>query len=373
MTTPNDDLVRAALEDAASTVTEDGLRPLAAPVSGGRGRLRLRWAFPGVAMLAAALLALLVLAVPRVWDGGRGGPAMSPAAYAGAEYVLEGTGMGPAAEVTIEEVATGRTIGRVRAPAGSGGFLHAAGAGDNRTFYLATADARACLVRFHRLVLGEDGAPGPLEPMPELAIPGRPADGFGLLAVAKGGGRLAYSTVGCGPGAASEGRITIVLTGNGARTHIDLIPGATASQLRWARDEEHVSAKLARDGADGYELWVFGGGDDVRRVTFGDPAARLVVGTVAPDGDEVVAVLATGDTLRMVWYSLDTGTITRRVPLPGASAKDGAIGGGELVEGRGGDGYAVLIGDRLYRVRGTAVESEPVRDGGGLGGGNGVW
>ncbi|WP_067466892.1 TolB family protein [Actinomadura macra] len=356
MTRLNDDLVRAALSDGAGVIDHDDLRPLAAPARRPRRR---RWAIPAgaaVTALAAASVAVLVVAGPHQRDAG--GPAMSLAAYAGAEYVVDGAWPNGGEELTISEVSSRRVIARVPAPRDSSGFLDAAGTGDNRTFVLTTAAPGACRVRLHRLTLRDNGTPASVSELSGINLTGRQGEGSNQLAVAKGGERLAYSTLGCGA-KSSEGHITVVDLSTGAQRVVDLPPGAKASDLRWAPDGRQLAFRLAADGWDGYRLNVLDAVTGARTpVSLGPPGTRWNIGVIAPDGRHLVAVVTTGRERRLIWYSLISKTVTRQVPLAPGSPDDPVISGGGT-----GDALVILIGDRLYRVRGTHVESKQVPPG----------
>ncbi|MFD0685536.1 TolB family protein [Actinomadura fibrosa] len=350
MTRLTDDLVRAALRDGAGTVDRDGLRPLAAPA-----RSRRRWVIPACAAVTAAAAAVAaVFAVPHQ----RGEPEMSLASYVGARYVVDGAWPTGGKELTISEVSTDRIVGRVPAPAGSSGFIDAAGTGDNRTFLLTTADARACRTYFYRLTLRGNGTPEGLTALPSATVPGRQGDGPDQLAAAPGGGRLAYSTVGCGAGK-PQGHITVVDVATGVRHEVGLPRGAQAEDLRWAPDGRRLTFRLAADGWDGWQMNLFDLATGARTpISLGPAGSSFEIGQITPDGGHLVAIVSTGGERRIVWYSLTSLAVTHQVSLGAGPANV------PMIAGAGTDDVVFAIGDRFYRVRGTKVESKRVRNDG---------
>ncbi|RFS81330.1 hypothetical protein D0T12_32340 [Actinomadura spongiicola] len=353
MTPPFEDVLRSALSEGADTVESRSLRPLAEPST---RRRRVRVVPLGGLVVAVAAAVVLVVLAPWSQEGDAP-PRFSFASYMGAEYVLDGAWPPGGMAVNVRKADTGRLVAEVAAPRGSSGFRDSAGAGDNRTFVLTTADPDACRIRFHGLTLKADGTPAALTELPRTSLRGRLGEGPGLLAVAPGGRGFAYVSQTCG--GQPHNVITVIDSSTGDRRVVDLPPKVWASSLGWAPDARHLVFESVTEGvSDGAELRMLDSANgDIRPVSLGSGMV-LRSAAYAPDGAHVLVLVHDGRSHRLLWYSMDTGTVTRRVQLP--RGESGATTGVEVAGGK----VAVIVDETVHLIDGTKIKSSRPVEGG---------
>lgn len=358
MTGFSDELLRAALADAAGTVRQEELRPLPAPPR------RRRPLFPPLAALTAAAVAVAaVVAVVLVapWSGhGRDGarPPFALAAYGGADYVLDGAQPPGGPSVTIRSTDTGRAIATLPAPAGTSGFRYSADSGDNRTFVLTTADPQACTIGFYRLTLGADGRPeGPLTEMRGTGLRQRTSEALAPLAVAPGARRIAYAGRECG-GDSARGTVTVIDTVTGDRRVTRLPLPAFASDLYWAPNGRELVFQTMGEYLDRGLSTLDTSTGKVSAIRLGAGDTTLRGAAFGKDGTHIVALVRDGGQNHVVWYALATKTITRRVALPPSDPL------APTMFQVSGDRVVAMIGDHVHVVTGTKVTTHRAGEGG---------
>ncbi|MEU6036953.1 hypothetical protein ABZ801_16250 [Actinomadura sp. NPDC047616] len=347
MTRVSDELLRAALADAADTVRPEALQPL--PARPRRRRLR-PVPLGGLAVAAAATIAVVLLVAP--WSQHRrdgASPAFSLAAYMGIDYVLDGPWPTGGQWVRVRKADTGQQIATLPAPRGSSGFRDSADSGDNRTFVLTTADPQACSVRFYRLILGADGRPKEgLTELRRATLRQQMGEGPDQLAVSRGTRRIAFAGKECG-GASARGVIMVVDPATGEQRVTRLPPRALAGSLRWAPNGRELVFETMGDYLERTLQTLDTATGRISPVPLGIGDGMLCGAAFDKDGTHIVALVRNGRQNRVVWYSTVTKTITRQVPLP-PSAPDAAT----MFEVPG-DRIVAVIGDRVHVVSGTKV------------------
>lgn len=356
MNTMPEDLVRGALADAAATVAAGAVRPLA-PAASRRRRLAAPIGAVAVAAVALAIVALVV----RPSGHPAATPRMTLAAYAGAKYVLTG-GMPPGTPVTVNDAATGKRIAHVPVPRGTTGFWDAAGAGDDRTFFLTTVDVGQSVIRFYRLSLKADGTPALLAELPRLALHGLPGEGPRLLAATRDRSTIAYVTESGAKLTAGNGeysltdddrireRITVIDVATGRRRAFDLPQGQVADDLTWTPDGRRLlfTAETSDTG-----LRVLDPATGViRPVQLGPPGTELIGAAADSDNAHIVALVAGQGQGHVKWYSLAAGKIDRDVPL-------GPVHSGSPAVVSFGDAIVAEIGGHVYKITGNTVHKRP--------------
>lgn len=354
-----DDLLRDALNDAAATVTQGGLRPFTAPV-----RSRRRWAVPVGVVAVATVVAAITLITIRPSAQAPAAPGMTLAAYAGAKYVLSGAIPG-GSSISVNDAVTGKQIGQVPTPPGTTGFWNAAGTGDNRTFFLTTVEPKRSRVHFYRLRLRANGAPEHLAELPQATLHGLPGEGpEGMLAATKGGTKLAYVTAtGVKATRMNDGstftndarireRITIIDPASGDRQPIDLPQGTVVDELLWAPDGQHLA--FSDETSDGLRILDPATGT-IKPIELASGNAVLGGGAIGLDSTQIVALAYSAGKIRLVWYSLATLKITRDVvlgPFRYVPQVGPAVSGNTAL---------MIIGHDLYQVTGTAVHKHHLK------------
>jgi hypothetical protein len=171
------------------------------------------------------------------------GPLPPPGAgLAAAPYFVTIAFQQAPAPTLITDALTGRVVATVRAPAGSGGFVAAAPAGDDRTFVLAAQAGSA--TGFYELRLGAGGRPLPLT---QLAVVPQ-LSSAGSFTVSPDGRQLAVVL-------GRPARVELISLVTGATRTWRSTAGAIGSDLSWAGNGELAFIALGSEPANA-GLWL---------------------------------------------------------------------------------------------------------------------
>lgn len=149
-------------------------------------------------------------------------------------------------------------------------------------------------------------------------------------------------------------RVTIVDTATGDHRTIALPQGEAPEDLAFAADGRHLIYTTETPTSHGLRILATATGT-VHQVELGDAGAEL--GNVAIDSDSahlVVLVFLKGES-RLVWYSLDTLKITRKVALGRYHFPETPSSMGPFVSG---DTVVVMVGDTVYRATGAGLRRQ---------------
>lgn len=358
-----EELLRDALTTGAATVTANNVRPLREPAPR-RGTTR-RWLIPASIGLATVTAAATLIALWPHNSARTPSPApdriITLAAYSGLKYYVGGATWG-GAPVSIYDSATGRTIAQVPAPGGSKGFWEVAGTGDNKTFFLSTADKKTCKTGYYRLRLNDDGKPASLTALTKATLSGLPA---GELAATKDGATLAQVAQSCEISHPSvpNTRLNIINVRGGTQRGFDLPLMTSVPSLAWAPDGRHLGL-VSGEAMDHLSMSLLDTTTahrlaDARVITraeslnISDPEFKRTA--ITPDGTQAVVLMIAGaEQSRLLWYSLATGRLTREMTL-----HNGHLADRSLLKPSP-DGLLVIAGDYFYRVEGTTSHNLPV-------------
>ena len=245
--------VTQACREAADTVRPEAIRRLdlepdqrtagtRPAVTNRRGRVL----GPLAAAAAVAVVVAGVVVVPRLVSGTTDHPSRprhltkKPNSLAA---LPKFTVLNETDAIDVVTTATGRIVGRLRAPAGQG-FAALAGTAGDRTFF-AAADLNpqtSCQSFFYRFTLNADGRPSALRPLPVRRRPGLPT----ALAADASGNLIAYSIDQCATG--TSGHI-----GNGQAIGniglLDLRTGRTIRRWTYTLGEDYTTdLSISADG-----------------------------------------------------------------------------------------------------------------------------
>jgi hypothetical protein len=293
-------------------------RPPAVPVLRGRARRRIagRAAVSGVAVLAAAVIALSVY--PRAGHA----PDQPPAVGGAPRYAVL---LGPAARLhaVVLNPVTGRVLGTVAAPDPHSDFQWVAAAPDDRRFVLAEQPEAAAL-RFYLLRLAANGKPGKLTRLDVPPLSNAQIYGMTLTADAS---ELAVAWLHF-PASTMTGHISVTTLATGA-THTWTSAHGNPTTVSWAGDRSlafgwHDNTDQARSGVR--LLDTASPGTDLLASRLLIPASFRAGRLSAPDnplvtqdGSTVFATMASGTRTAVVRFSVRTGKLQAVLTRPARS------------------------------------------------------
>jgi hypothetical protein len=260
--------------------------------------------------------------------------------------------------VAVIDMRTGKTLARVRLPAGHAVVWWAAAAGDDRTFVLAvtTNPLGVQVTRFYLLHLASDGQPGPLTPLP---VPPLRDDQIYGMAVTADASKLAIVWQ-YRPSGGPPSHIEVASLATGVTRTWTSAQGA-AQNLSWAGDHtlafDWQDSSLARSGIRLLDTSKPGSSPLASRLLI--PASFRFEGLrnpdsplISQDGSAVIAFMTIGNQFVLVKFSTRTGKV-----VAGLSPSVGSTGSasfcGVLWADRTGQHLFFQCGNTQGSVNGT--------------------